>query len=135
MQRRATAAPAPPSTVLYLAHQVEVRRVSKAARERGWGLDQEHIAGPQHDVTDLALHAFAVAVDGQHRGAVTAPEAGVANVLAHEWRALCHDGLVHAPLLVLSRRLVLRGGHEPSKLLQIDDRVDHSGERESVTQL
>ena len=67
-------------------HQVEVGRVLESARELGWGLDEQGVAGAQHDVADLARHSLAVPMHADDHGAVAGAEPALAHRQPHQRR-------------------------------------------------
>ncbi len=103
------------------------------AQEAGRALEQQRVAGLEHDLADLAGHALAVAVHGDDRGVVDGAEVRVADALVDQRRRGGDHGFDESVLGVRARgSLVVRGRDEAANAVEIDDRRDHAREDEPV---
>ena len=119
---------------LDLADQEKVAAAALLVGERGMGLDQQHVAGVQHDVADLLVQPLAVAGHGDDDRVVVAAEPRVADRHADQRAGVADDRLDQAPLRPrgLEVKHVLGRRHQAANPLQLDDRIDDADEQQPV---
>ena len=79
--------------VLYWAHKIEISCISVFFEEGRTGLQEEGVAGQEHDIADLASEKRSMSGHGKHYGIVACPEAPLPDGAAYQRGAMGNYGL------------------------------------------